>query len=494
MRSPKSIVPGGEGPRSNLNISPLAFMLIVILVAVGTVVWLAGLGDDEVERVPFKSIEPVEAVEIETEAVAWDPETDTWGNVDDLTPEGRRSIPVAALKKAVEKVGRRSWDAFRLVPAKIDDGWVGFQRLDVPRLFAASQVLRGQAFEVLGRLDSLEEVDVFDAYDRLKLASGETRSWQGVITPDADVHGSSAPVRFLMVDDMEEPQIVVGETVKLQGVFFKLQEVARDGEAETGIWMLGKRLFRNYRIPEADQIDLGVLDSVVDVRDGQSARHAFEDQQIFQLVADIARRPDRDRGEGKDMTGKKIRELLAEPRAYRGELLHFQGRILRVEEIPMSAFFPENADGDHVVDRVWITYLTTDGVIPLTMVWLKKPDLDLQLSDQVMVQGVFYRIWGYKTSAHGWVRAPLIFGLGPIEKIDIHASTGMSRSLAIGLVCFALLVTVIVVVALRADRKNSDLFRKRRASRKQVQRGPLDLNDVARRAARTEAVEEESGV
>lgn len=483
-RAPGMMKMGGQGQGGPLQ--PLIFVLVVLLVMIGTIVWLSKFGDEKEDPVPFRKLEASgPRVEIETQTIPWDPRTEDWGEVSDLEPSGQRGIPTAALKRAVARVGERSWHSFRSVPTTLDPDWVGFRRLDIPRLFEATPTLRGQPFSVIGTLLELEEVDVFDAYDRMKLHAGGVKSRQGVIRPDPEIHGSAVPVRFLMVDPVKDEDMLMspGDPVKLQGVFFKLQEIDAEGERQVGPWILAKRLFRNFRIPGPDAVDLSTLASVRDVRDIKTSRHVLDDTQLFQLLGDVLHRPDRDRGPAEELTGKPIQNLLHKPEDFRGKKIELQARVLQVEEIPLGAYFTENEEGDHALDTIWVTYLTTDATVPLTVAWTKKPNIELEASDQVRLEAVFYRNWGYAGAKGTWIRAPFLVGLGDIEPVDVNAGSGMSRSIAIGLTVFSILTLVLMVVALRTDRKKSDLFTQRRAARRKVKRGSLDLNDVARESA-----------
>jgi hypothetical protein len=461
---------------------PLVFVLVVLLVMVGTIIWLSNIGSKERDPVPVGKVTGEQPeVSISSQTVPWDPKTETWGEVNDLERSGQRGIPTLALKKAVELAGERSWHSFRSVPTTLDPNWVGFRRMEIPRLFEATSILRGQPFAVVGTLVSLEPVDVFDAYDRMKLHGGGVKSYEGVVRPDPRVHGSQVPVKFLMVDEMDSPTFLPGDPVKLQGVFFKLQEIQIDGEAVVGPWLLGKGLHRSFRIPDPDELDMSVLASVADDRVVQTRRHVLEDSQLFHLLGDVLHRPDRDRGAGIEMTGQPIQDLITSPQEFRGKKISLQARVLKIEEIPLNAFFPENAEGDHALDTLWVTYLTTDAKVPLTVAWTKKPDIDLALSEQIRIDAVFYRLWGYRAQK-SWLRAPFLVGLGDIERVDVNEGAGMSRSIAIGIVSFSVLALVLIVVALRVDRRKAELFAERRTARKKVRRGSLDLNDVARRS------------
>lgn len=467
-----------EGPRHRLQ--PLVFLLIALAVMIAGVIWLGEVGDREEDTIPV--IRQEDRIEIQSESVLWDPEVETWGPIDDTSRRGRKEVPVAALTRAIERVGRHRWELFVTQPTKLEPDVRGFRRLDAVATEASPRSLRGQPFSVVGELLALETVDVYDAYGGIKLPDGRTETWQGVMRARADLHGKSVPVRFLMVDD-QKPDVAVGEPVKLQGVFFKLHDVEVAGVEEPGLFFLGKRLFPSFTVPEPDEIDLSILETVADPARASDRRLMFEEPAFWHLAADILHRPDRDRGAFLDVGGRKVHDLFHDPAAFRGKPITFQARVLQATEIPLSLYFPRNEEGDALIHRVWATYVTTDGTVPLTVLWLEEPDLDLVPSDQVRIRGVFYRLWIYKSSAPGeWTRAPLILGIGSPEKLVIEESASTHR-IAIGLLVFAALVVVLMIVVLRKDRRKSELFARRLAAKRRLLRNARGGTAAAATAA-----------
>ncbi|MEE9394717.1 MAG: hypothetical protein V3W41_19670 [Planctomycetota bacterium] len=469
-RVPGVVSVGGRNPSGS---NPIIFVVVVGLVMGGALLWLFNL--DTRERKQIEVSLPQRKITISDDAPLWNPQTETWGAVNDTNRDGQSEVPTKALGVACNRVASHSWNAFALRGTILEPDRIGFQRLDIPSYFQAPRALRGQPVEVVGELISLEKVDVFEKYEGLKVGK-RFELYEGVIKPRENLHGSGVPVFFTLVDDPKNALPTLGEPVKLQGVFFKLQEILQ-GQPEVGLWLLGKTLHRNFRVPELDAIDLDLLTDVKDVKQAMNRSLPFGEEAFWHLAADVVRRGDRDRGEPIELSKKKSQELLSDPEKYRGKYVEMRARILKVDQFGMNAFFPTNAAGDNAVDGIWNTYLTTNGDSTVTVMWLKKPNLDLDVADEVIIRGVFYRVWGFK-SREGFSRSPLVIGVGDIEvyKRPSNAFSGI----ILGFAVFCLLCVVLVALVLRRDRRRSELFRKSLNAKKKLQRGRVDLNEVAR--------------
>lgn len=464
------------------GMGPIVFMVIVFAVMV-----VALVGLDSRSKVP-KPV-PVEEHPIEeiiTSVTPWDPDLDSWGPVRDEAPDGQRDIPVAALRRALDRVSLRSWESLKVSPSTVVPDVVGFGRLDMRAALSAPSKLRGAPVEVVGTLLSIGVVDTFDTYGDYKFPDGRVNAVEGLVRIRETLHGSSALVKFTLTEELAaSPEGLIGRPIKLQGIFFKLQKLTDGGEFETGAWLVAKAIYPSFEIPESEDIRLTLLDDVIDANVAEDVDQDFFGQDaLFHLLGHVVHNRDAIvEGEARTLKGREIQKLLRNPDEFRGEVLEFTSRVLKVDHFDMEVFFKQNAKGDNTVDEFWNTYVTVDGQIPVTVMWPKDPGLEgLERRDQVRIRGIFYRNWGYRAGKDGFdrmrVRAPLVIGVGEIIRADVARSDGLDP-LSWGIGAFVLLVLGILAVVLRADRRRSQLFSETRRAKRQITRGGVDLNDVA---------------
>ncbi|HGY90142.1 MAG TPA: hypothetical protein ENK43_03100 [Planctomycetes bacterium] len=464
--------------------APLVLVLFTLILMVGALVWLTRV-ESRKRYVEVNEIQPqtladkeIEAARVNPDFSPFDPKTTTWGDVADLDPNGQKLIPREALARAAAVVANFSWARMKLSASTVDPSSKGFHRLDAVRTLGSPAKVRGLPVEVVGRLVATQEIDLFDTYG-FKLPDGRTKVMEGVILSRADVHGARIPVKFTLLDPQPYPLPLLGDQVKLQGVFFKLQslQAREDGPFETGVWILGKRIFKSYVLPAKEEIHLDRLkDLSIPKLAGEASRSIFDDPAIFDVMAEIVR--------GKGFKDAKVlhfksgefKELLeGDPADYRGKVIDFSARVLKVEHHSMAAFFPQYSPGEGGVDDFWITYVTSDGAIPLTVIWLKKPNVELELKDQVHLRAVFYNLWAYHAKKGRVIRAPLLFGLGDIEKVEVAKYTGFDP-VVWGILIFSVLIIVLVYLVVRADRKRARMFQDELRAKRRLHRG---LNRVA---------------
>jgi hypothetical protein len=396
----------------------------------------------------------------------WTPATETWGAVDDQSARTQALIPVGALKVASRKVEGFSWNNLAYSGA--------FKRLNMAAVFADSPLHRGEPMEVIGELMQLRRVDVFDRYN-FKVAT-RTELWEGVLKPWKSQTGSEAPILFLMVDrqdaDLGE-KLLVGDAVKLQGIFFKLQEFDLLGSKCMGPWILGKRLLPSFRLPTPDAVKPDLIGTGVDDVDLESGLAPFFQEGFFHLMVAAANRSEFLYEDVRSIRGVRTRELLKEPQTHRGQTLELSGRVIRVEEHKMQAFFPQNKDGDHAIDRFWIAYITSDGTVPMSVMTLEPPPEDLTTKSVVDLKATFFRVWGFK-SANGWSVSPLLVAVSglsirpPVE--DAPDFVGY------GILILGVLIALVVGVVLYKDRRGADLQERSLRARRKLRQGRIDLN------------------
>ncbi|MCA9321769.1 MAG: hypothetical protein KDB53_13590 [Planctomycetes bacterium] len=472
---------------------PAMFLFLVLFVAVGSVAWLSrDRGErrrvdvlDKVQRDP--SLDEVRA-QIDDDFSPFDPKTGEWGVIDDGSPEGHRRIPTRALAKAAEVTSLASWAVMKLTGSTFDPARTGFPHADVSDLFGSPSRWRGLPVSILGQLEELQDVDLFDRYD-FRLPDGRYEAKEGLITARADLHGSSVPVKFTLVDktDAELDFPVPGEQVKLQGVFFKIQMLdLPNGGVERGLWIIGKRLLRSFQLPDPGTADLSRLQDVREIalaNNYDRRQYIFHEQPLLELIAAVQDQTPFANVEPLEMRGKQLQEILARPEEYRGKVIEFKARVLRIEHHSMAAFYEQHEPGDNRVHEFWNLYVTADAALPITILSLTEPPRDLVTSDMVRVRGVFYKNWNYRAGSEKSgkvriIRSPLLVGLDQLDIVRIQAYTGFDP-VVWGVLGFSVLAVIVIALVARADRKRSRLFQDERRAKRQLERGKLDLNAVA---------------
>ena len=462
-------VPGSQSKTARPSLPPLVFLGISGLVMVAALVWMSRFDDEEPP--PLEPVSPlIETSDIDVETIPWDPKVEEWGRIDDLRPEDRRVIPRASLEFASRRVAEHSWNAMKVDP--------GFARLPIADVLADPASFRGRPVEVVGVLTRVEGIDPFDFYD-FKIPEVDA-TYEGIVTPRESLHGATTPVNFLFVDPLDDGlRVHEGMTVKLQGVMFKLHEVDVDGKPTTGIWVLAKRIYENFDIPAGDDIDLSLLSRVTDVETAEDAAFGpFFTPPLFHLMAYAREKVDDLEARKKAYKGREMTRFQTEPWDHRGDVVEFQGKILRIEHHPMSVFYPQNAAGDNAVDEIWNVYVTGDNVLPITVMYSRRPtDRKLHESQQVRVRGVFYRRWGYRSrpvdgrgdSRGTFFKAPLFVGFGDLEVVDVGRANRFGW-LGWSILGFTVLACFVVALVLRRDRSRSDMFREKMKARRRVRR------------------------
>lgn len=461
-------LPTGEGapPRGYLVI--LAMLIIVLVVAA----WMRMEGDAGLENIEVihPGADDSGEMVVQTDWPAWNPATETWGAVEDESPAAQAKIPTEALGVACNKVESFSWNNLAYSGA--------FKRLDMAGVFADSPGRRGEVFELIGDLMDLHRVDVFDRYG-FKIGD-RTETWAGTIRPWKSNCGSENPVHFLLVDKPDDAlsatELKLGDPVKLQGVFFKLQQFEVAGEDVMGPWFLGKRLFKNFSLPQVDSIDRSLIGTGVDDVSRKKGLEPFFQEGLFHLMVAAYNHEAFLLEDVQPIEGVAIRELLSKPDNFRGKTIAVDGRVIRIEEHKMKAFFAENREGDHDFDRFWITYITTDGKVPLAVMMLHPPPADLLPADRVTFEATFFRVWGFR-SERGWNVSPLMVAAGDL--IVVAPPKEEADLVGYSIVALALLLTLVLILVLYKDRRRSDLqTRSLRASRR-LREGRIDLNKLS---------------
>ncbi len=461
------------------GMGPFLFLGIILAVMIAGLIYTTRVGserDSEVER--KEKGESNRGITFIT--TDFDPKVATWGPINDETLEGQQDIPVAAFNKAADIVAMRPWNRMRSAGNVVDKEIQGFGTLDVEAVFADPNKARGLPVEVLGRLESLEPFDLFDAYTH-KLPDGRYKVLQGSMRCRKGKHKSAALVRFTLLDKVEPngPVFVPGAQVKLQGVFFKLQRFDTKNGPETGIWILGKRLLKSYKLPTGDEIDLSKLATVRDaVTAVDAARDPLEERPFYHLMASVREGHKVEASEILHLKGKQLRRLLTEPEALRGKTIEFGARVMRVDHHSMSYWFPEHDEEDNPINEFWITYVTPDDNFPMTILWLKEPPRDLKKRDQVRMKAVFYRIWAYNRKK-GQTKSPLLVGIGDIDVFTVEPKTGLDDPVTAGLIGFAFLVIVLVIAVLAYDRRRASLFADTLAAKRKLHRKRGNLTPKA---------------
>ncbi len=452
------------------GLGPFLFMGIILAVMVAGLIFTTNVAeetDQEVERQEKGKI----SSEITFIRTDFDPKVETWGPINDTTLQGQQDIPVEAFKKAADVVALRPWNRMFAAGNVVDKEVQGFATLDVEKAFADPDSIRGLPVEVLGRLETLEPFDLFDAYTH-KLPDGRYKVQQGSLRCRKGKHKSAAFVHFTLLDERDEdaPILVPGAEVKLQGIFFKLQRYDTEKGVETGIWILAKRIHQSYKLPQGDEIDLRTLYGVHDAVTAVDAeRDPLEERALYHLLGWTYEGHKPKPENVLKMKGKELRRLLNEPERYRGKTIEFAARIMRVDHHAMKTWFPEHDEEDNPVNEFWITYITPDDNIPMTVLWLKEPPKNLKKRDQVRMKATFYRVWGFK-SQKGRAKSPFLVGLGEMEVFSVEQETGLDDPLTLGLIVFSVLVLILVIVVLRFDRRRAAVFADTMKAKKQMHR------------------------
>ncbi len=453
----------------NRGMGPIVFLVVVLAVMIGALLLSSGLIEED-QPVPREDRGASTTISLDTSP--FDPKVADWGALDDRTELGLQSTPVAAFRKAAEIVALMPWGRMKDCGNSVRDGQFGFATLDAETILANPGAWRGVPVEVVGKLVEVADFDLFDAYD-MKLPDGRYEVKQGVMRLRERAHGEDLPVRFTLIDDQTEdlPLLVPGTEVKIQGVFFKLHALDGKEGPETGCWLLAKRIFRSFDLPAEDAIDLGMLDYVRDAElAADASRSVFDEPPIFHLLSRVYH-GFRD-AEVVPMKGKETRALLERPKDFRGKVIKMQGRVIKIERWSMASWFPELSPEDGPISEFWITYVTSDGYVPLAVMWLEEPEVDLTTNNQVNLEAVFYRVWGYYNANGKATKAPLLVGRYAIQPLRIGGEGGLDP-VSVGIAVFVVLALALVFLVLRHDRKRRALFEDTRRARKQLGRGPL---------------------
>lgn len=463
------------GMVSRRGIGPFLFLGIILAVMIVGIIYSVNPAADrdvEVETVDYSRINN----DINFVRTDFDPKVETWGIINDGVLEGQQDVPVTALKKAIDIVSPRPWNRMRFAGNVIDEDVQGFASLDVEKAFSAPNKMRGLPVEVVGRLDQIEPLDLFDTYTH-KLPDGRFSIYKGSMRCRKGKHKSEALVHFMLLDELDpdDPILVPGAEVKMQGVFFKLQRYDTENGPETGIWILAKRVLRSYKLPTKDEIDLSLLTTVKDaVTAEDSARDPIEERAFHHLLAHVHAGLEDKNTDVLKLKGRELRKLLHDPEPLRGQLIEFGSRVMRVDHFSMNHWYPEHNESDNPINEFWISYVTPDDNFPMSILWLTEPPTSLKRRDQVRMKAKFYRVWGFKSKA-GLAKSPLLVGVGEITVENVELKTGLDDPVTAGLIGFSLLVLILVIVILRFDRRRAALFSDTLAAKKKLQRkrGPL---------------------
>lgn len=453
---------------ANRSLGPMVFLGVVLAVMFGALVLSSSFvkPPKDVDRVEFGRVPT-----ISFDTAVFDPKVADWGAVDDRTEAGLRATPVPALVKALDVVWGMSWGRMKDCANKVRENQYGFATLDADALLADPGAWRGTPVQVVGKLIEADDIDLFNLYD-LKLPDGRFQVKQGTLRLRKGTHGRDLVVRFTLVDDQpgELPLLVPETELKIQGVFFKLQTLEVEGKAEVGAWLIAKRVFKSFELPAEKDIDLGMLDYVRDAElAADTSRLVFDEPPFFHLLARVYH--GYKDAEVVPMKGKETRDLLANPRNYRGKVIKVQGRVIQIEHYSLASWFPELSAEDGPISEFWITYVTSDGYVPLAVMWLEEPKLDLKTNNQVNLEAAFYRVWGYLRDGKP-KKAPLLIGRYRIEPLDVGAGHGLDP-VSVGIAIFVVVTLTLVFFVLRHDRRRRALFEDTRRARRKLGRGPL---------------------
>src|SRR5262249_39498868 len=101
--------------------------------------------------------------------------------------------------------------------------------------------------------------------------------------------------------------------------------------------------------------------------------------------------------------------LFEEPEKYRGEVVHYQGRLKRVRQFDAPEFIRDYLP---VIYECWLFDLKVYGANPLGVLVTELPrgvPVKEQLDIPVTVDGYFFKRWRYQ-AGDGWRDAPLLIG------------------------------------------------------------------------------------
>ena len=270
----------------------------------------------------------------------------------------------------------RPWNRMRFAGNVVDKKVQGFAPLDVERVFSAPNKLRGLPVEVVGQLNEIEPLDLFNKYGH-KLPDGRYSVYEGSLRCRKSRHKSAAFIHFTLLDELdpEAPILVPGAEVKLQGVFFKLQRYDTDKGLETGIWILAKRVLRSYKLPSKDEIDLSLLTTVKDaVTAEDTARDPIEERAFHHLLAHVHAGLEDNNEDVLKLKGKQLRAAcLRIPNHFVAKLIEFGSRVMRVDHFSMNHWYPEHKVTDNPINEFWISYVTPDDNFPMSILWLNEP-------------------------------------------------------------------------------------------------------------------------
>ena len=442
--------------------------LLLIIIGIGASMRLGGVTEPESIEIMDREGGEEDFVVDQTDWPIWNPATETWGAIDDHDVRTQALIPIDALNVACNKVEGFSWNILAHSGA--------FKRLNMASVFADSPKHRGAPIEVIGELLQLQKTDVFDRY-KFKV-DGRTQLWEGILKPRKDLTGSETPLLFLMVDEQEDnlaESLKVGDSVKLQGVFFKLQGFDLGGTNQVGPWVLGKRIMPNFCLPEPGDVRPKLIAAGVDDVERERGLEPFFQEGLFHLMVAALNRSGFLYEGVETIGGVKTRELLKMPDTHRGKTLSLSGRVIRFEEHKMRAFFPQNREGDHAIDRFWIAYVTADGTVPLSIMMLSPPPEDLTTKSVVDLEAAFFRVWGFR-SQNGWSVSPLLVAVS-----DLRIRSPVEESIdyvSVGILVLGVLLAVVVIIVLYKDRRNAELQARSLRARRQLRQGRIDLNQL----------------
>ncbi|MBI4880007.1 MAG: hypothetical protein HY812_10175 [Planctomycetes bacterium] len=327
-------------------------------------------------------------------------------------------------------------EARKLTPGDLEA--LGLRRIDAQQVLAAPAASRGQPFEVKGVLESVEAV--------------QGQLWQEIRgslrDPDGQLYAFSV---------LQEPQVEVGQVVRLRGFFFKLFCLeTRPGEfSDNVIYLIGRSLVRSF-LEMPPVTDLAQIPFHL-ARDYDVTDQVDLQEELLYHVLSYVRSLTPEQKEALPAENVTCAGLQHDPGAYRGKLVRVLARYVPGLEWPRKL----GPGGENPLE----TQFFQDGILALpgdrVVRWVgfdEFPRETLAEGRLVYLTGVFVKVHAWENMRGKILNGPLLVPVRfePFAMPDVSAYHKIGYGIA-GITVF--LMAFFVIAVFRDGRKAAQFRR-----------------------------------
>lgn len=414
----------------------LAFLLALLVVFLGGYLYFRFVMLTESEQPPDEGLY---ITNVDDSAIAREPAaTVDFSRLSEVTDSSRTE----RLIREPDAYTHLLTEARKLTPGDLDA--LGLAPLDAEGIAEDPGLYRGHPFEVKGFLESIEVVQgrIWE----------EVRGW--LRRPDGGVVAFSV---------LREPNVEVGQVVRLQGFFFKMfaLETEPGTYVDDAIYLVGNRLFRSFlEMPPVEDLTAVPFDQARDYDVTDMVE--LQEELLYPVLSFAAHLDDEARAA---LTGDEVtwQDLRRRPDDYRGKVVRILVRYVPGLEWPRE-LGPggENPIGiRHFSDGIFAQpgnrLIRWIGIEPF-------PKEILQKTKLVYLTGVFVKNYAWENNRGEILNGPLLVPLR-FKPFYLPKNEALQQ-IAYGIAGVTFLLIVVFFVLVFRDSRRSEQFRREFLSRK----------------------------